>query len=231
MSIVNLKYKKANDYKDSLECQQLQAWIGTGKRVLEVGCHTADLGKTLKDNGNYVVGIDYNADAIEVAKQNIQEAYVINLETDTIGSEKLGEFDVIVCNQVFEHLRNSEDVAAELIKCLKPDGAFIIGLPNVCNAKDRFNITWGQWQYTNIGVLDSTHIRFFSYYSALVFIKNIGLKVDDYHSSWRVNPIWELLDHVPVLCRFRNLFTEHKPGKKFSRNATDVVMIFKCSRV
>ena len=230
MKNTNLKYKKDEFYKDSLECKQLQEWIGTGKRILEVGCHTADLGEQLKESGNYVVGIDYNADAINIAKQNIQEAYVVNLETDAIDREKLGDFDVIVCNQVFEHLRNSEEVAAELIKCLKPGGSFIIGLPNVCNAKDRFNIAWGQWRYTNIGVLDSTHIRFFSYYSALEFIKNIGLKVDDYHSSWRVNPLWEFLDHIPVLCRFRNLFDEHKPGKRFSRNATDVVMIFRCSR-
>lgn len=231
MKPTDLKYKKDNDYKNSLECKQLQEWVGMDKRILEVGCHTADLGRLLKDNGNYVVGVDYNAEAIEEAKQHIQEAYIINLETETSKIDNLGMFDVIICNQVFEHLRNSEAVVAKLMKCLNPNGIFIIGLPNICNAKDRFNITWGQWKYTQIGVMDSTHVRFFSYYSALDFIKNAGLKVDDYHSSWQVNPLWEFFDHVPLLCKFRNMFNEHKPGRRFSRNATDVVMIFKCSKL
>ena len=49
-----LLYQKDIFYKDSLECQQICNWIGKGKRVLEVGCHTADLGVILKENDNGV---------------------------------------------------------------------------------------------------------------------------------------------------------------------------------
>ncbi len=226
----SLLYQKDSSYKDSPECQQILQWIGSQKRILEVGCHTADLGVVLKGNGNFVVGIDYNENAISIAKTKIQEAYVVDLESiePYLMSNEL--YDVIVCNQVLEHLRNPEIALKRLLNLLQPSGTIIIGLPNVCNAKDRFNITWGQWEYTKTGVMDETHVHFFSYNSAISMIEDAGLVIKDYHCSWKVNPIWEFLDHIPVLCKCRGLFNEHKPMKCFSHNATDVVMIFKCER-
>lgn len=225
-----LLYQKDSSYKDSPECQQILQWIGTQKRVLEVGCHTADLGVILKENDNYVVGIDYNETAISVAKTKIQEAYVVDLESSEPYLDTNILFDVVVCNQVLEHLRNSEQVLGRLLELLKSSGTIIIGLPNVCNAKDRFNLTFGKWQYTPIGVMDKTHVRFFSYDSARMLIEDSALTLSDYHCSWKVNPIWEFIDHLPVLCKCRGLLNEHKPMKCFSHNVTDVVMIFKCEK-
>lgn len=225
-----LKYQKDLSYKDSPECQQILQWVGSQKRVLEVGCHTADLGVVLKEYGNYVVGIDYNEKAISVAKTKIQEAYVLNLETEKQFFATTEKFDIVVCNQVLEHLHNSEEVLQELYNALKPNGTIIIGLPNIANAKDRFNVTWGQWRYTDIGVMDKTHVHFFTYGTAVELITNAKLRIEDYQSFWQVNPIWEFFDHIPILCKFCKLLDEHKPSKRFSHNITDVVMLFKCIR-
>lgn len=230
MSENRLTYKKDESYKDSLECRQLCEWVGKDKRVLEIGCHTADLGKEIKKNGNYVVGIDYNKEAINIAKNVIQEAYVLDLETEEVFFCKTDKFDVVVCNQVLEHLRNPDDVLTKIKKILHPNGYLIVGLPNVCNAKDRFNITWGKWEYTETGVMDKTHIHFFSYNSAYSFLLGNNLKITDYKSFWQVDPIWELLDHIPFFCKLCKFIDEHKPWRCFARNLTDVVMIFKCEK-
>lgn len=217
------------DYSKSLEFKKIKQWVNNAKKILEIGCHVADLGQLLKNEDNIVTGIDYNEKAIEIAKSRIDNAFVIDLNKKFVNENNIELYDVIVCNQVLEHLLNPEKTLLEIKKMLKPDSTLIIGLPNICNAKDRFDITFGKFEYTEIGVMDKTHVRFFNYFTAKQMLENSGLIIEDYFSPWQVNPVKHFLNHIPILWRISKLMKE-KPRFLFKkrRNLTDTVMLFKC---
>jgi O-antigen biosynthesis protein len=228
----SLKYDKKNfgDYERNVEFQKLRLWVGKNKKILEIGCHTADLGTLLEKEQNIVTGVDINTYAVEVAKSKISQAFVFNIEkNDFVGKFLSSPFDIIICNQVLEHLHNPLSVLKNITKLLHPNGEIIIGLPNICNAKDRFNIAFGNFIYTETGVMDNTHLTFFTHKTSKELITSAGLEIVDYYSPWQVNPVKHFLDHFPFLWRLSKKMND-KPLKifKFTANLTDILMLFKC---
>jgi hypothetical protein len=131
---------------------------------------------------------------------------------------------------VLEHLTDPWQILKKAVTLLAPGGNIIIALPNISNAENRFRMMFGQFEYAEIGVMDKTHLRFFNQQTARELITQAGLTVDAYASPWRVNPVREFIDHLPLLTRLRGLLPKTIGGRSlFSRNLTDVVMLFKCS--
>jgi len=230
----DLKYDKRQvDLFDelSLEDKKVLEWIGENKTVLEVGCHTGNLAKWLKRCSCHVTGIDINKNAIQIASKYLDVAIEADIENNETWQKFFGEkYEIITLMHVLEHLVNPWDTLKRILKFLAPGGTIIIALPNICNAKDRFNITWGKFVYTEIGVLDRTHLHFFTQDSARELIRSVKLQIDEYYSPWRVNPIREFIDHFPILNKFRNLLKPTPPRfLKFPTGITDTVMMFKCS--
>jgi 2-polyprenyl-3-methyl-5-hydroxy-6-metoxy-1,4-benzoquinol methylase len=226
-----LKYDdgKADDLtKLPNEHRKVTEWVGHNKNVLEIGCHTGTLSKCLLANNNAVTGIDINEDAVLMAKPFQKRTLVGDIETpETFAWLQDEKFEVITVLHILEHLTNPWRVLGKTIQYLNEDGIIIIGLPNIANAKTRLSIFKGNFIYEDIGVMDKTHLRFFNYKTAIEMIHDSGLEIVDYHSPWRSNPIKALIEHTPVLHKMKNVFSD-KPMRMFSRNLTDVVMLFKC---
>ncbi len=214
------------------ETKTVLNFIGKKKTVLEVGCHSGLLSEWLQKQSCIVTGIDINEFALDKARLYQKETILGNIEKEEIW-ELLStqKFDTITFVHVLEHLVDPWSVVKNAIKLLNENGAIIIGLPNFSNAKDRFNIFFGNFEYTEIGVLDITHLRFFNYKTALELIDKSGLIVDEYYSSTKVNPVREFIDHLPFFCHFRFFLKKKNPFiLPFSKNITDVVMLFKCKK-
>ncbi len=226
-----LKYYK-NPQEVTKDAEKICSWLGSDKEILELGCHSGYFSSWLMKNNCKVTGVDIDETALLEAKPYLKTSICGNLEDAKIWDNFEEEsFDAILLIHVLEHLKTPEEILKRSLRYLKKDGKVIIGLPNVSNAKDRFNMLFGKFEYTEIGVMDETHLKFFNYTTAQRLIENAGLKIIDYFSPWRVNPVYHFIDHIPVIWRIKKMMGTKLPGFRFSRNITDVAMLFYCKPV
>lgn len=139
--------------------------VGRGKRVLELGCAAGHVTRALVARRCEVVAIE--ADALAAANLDgvsDVEVFVGDLADPTV-VQKAAEgrtFDVVLAGDVLEHL---VDPAATLLACrevLRPDGYVVVSLPNVAHADVTLGLLEGRFPYGDTGLLDRTHLRFFT---------------------------------------------------------------------
>jgi len=134
--------------------------------VLDVGCSQGFIGSLLSVEHFSFIGIDNHPAALE----KLPPIYAVRIEADIESPdtfERLGSSpDVLVFGDVLEHTRSPEDILKKAIAILKPGGFVIISVPNVANLVIRLNILLGRFDYTEQGILDRTHLRFFTMKSA-----------------------------------------------------------------
>jgi len=148
--------------------------VGTGRRVLEVGCAGGHVTRHLADRGNEVVGIELDPTAAEHARQFATAVHVADLD-DTLPSSLVdGEFDVVVLGDVLEHLRDPAVVLADAVSVLGPAGRLVVSVPNVAHIDVRMMLLAGEWHYQDVGVLDRTHLRWFTRESLRALLADVG---------------------------------------------------------
>jgi methionine biosynthesis protein MetW len=147
--------------------------------VLEVGCSTGYISEKLKSEKQCtIVGIEVDESAAAVARNRVGiPVFVSSGELPDLPNEYVGGFDVILCSDVVEHTRNP----LQFIECLRryasPTGRFIFSIPNIAHWTCRLNLLRGKWDYTAWGLLDYTHLRFFTLDTALQLLEEAGLRV------------------------------------------------------
>lgn len=151
-------------------------------RVLEVGCAEGATGATLKDKGcaGEVVGIELNPDAANVASVRLDKVICADVETIDFSAEALdeGSFDYIICGDVLEHLRDPWHHLGRLLTLLKSGGKFIVSLPNIRYYGIIFPLLFrGDFEYRSSGILDQTHLRFFTKSTSIKMLTGAGLTV------------------------------------------------------
>jgi O-antigen biosynthesis protein len=159
--------------------------VPPGSRVLDVGCHDGIAARMLKRRGCFVVGIDIDDAALQVAAQHCDAVLEIDLDRDIATELKLlmesdavkgVKFDVIVLMDVLEHLRNPLEVLTELVStCLAPHGRCVMSIPNVAHGSVRLALLSGRFDYEDWGLLDRTHLRFFTRNSVGNLLAEAGL--------------------------------------------------------
>ncbi len=148
----------------------------TGKNILDVGCATGYVGEELKNNGNYVVGLDVSPEAIIRAKKKLDEAYVFNLESELDFPGKKN-FDLIIMSEVIEHLFLPQEVIKKIANRMQPHGQILVSTPNFLHIANRKRFLLGDFHYDDTGVFDEGHIRFFTYKSIISMMKNLGFSL------------------------------------------------------
>jgi O-antigen biosynthesis protein len=192
-------YEYTFDLAGSRSASIVARLVGKNKTILEIGCGPGSQSKVFKEELECaVVGIEIDPARAENARNYCREVHVANLDTDDIGSLLKGErFDVIVCADVLEHLKNPEAVLCKLKEFLRPDGYLVASIPNVTHASIVYAMIHGRFEYQSEGLLDSTHIRFFSCASALSLIEYSGYWVSELqkarsapkHTEFKTTPI------------------------------------------
>jgi 2-polyprenyl-3-methyl-5-hydroxy-6-metoxy-1,4-benzoquinol methylase len=148
--------------------------LPTSARVLDVGIGDAMLARTLKSNGiTQLWGVDIDAAARAAAKDVYVDTYhsVAELENKT--------FDVILLLDVLEHMADPFAFFAEAVGRLSPGGTLLVSVPNVAHWSLRLSLAFGIWQYTERGLLDKTHLHFFTrrhFFELLASQKSLVLK-------------------------------------------------------
>ena len=129
-------------------------------RILDVGTASGYLGKILTARGHFVAGIGKDAATAERAKGYYSSFQVADIETFEFPYRR--EFDYILFADVLEHLRDPAAVLRTCLPALKDSGKIIISVPNVANLIVRLSLLFGRFDYMDRGILDKTHLRFFT---------------------------------------------------------------------
>jgi len=171
------------------------AMIPAGSSVLDVGCHTGILGEVLKQQkGCKVTGIDSDPKAVKKASERLDAAFIANIECDGWSEEvrrmNPNGFDRIVFGDVLEHTRQPEAILREVKTLLKHGGQVIVSVPNVANLRIRLGLLMGRFDYKDSGILDRTHLRFFTIRSAQALLQAAGFSVAKVEVAGYQLPHW-----------------------------------------
>lgn len=163
------------DTNDSLA--KIVGRIPGGSRVLDVGTGSGALGRFLQSRGCKVDGLTYSEAEARLAQDCYEQVNVVDLEL-VLPSKILDErYDVIVCADVLEHLRNAEDVLSDLAGLLTDGGRILLSIPNVTHLAVILSLVAGRFVRTQEGLLDATHVRFVDRTELGKMIRHAGLKV------------------------------------------------------
>lgn len=135
--------------------------VGADKRVLDVGCSSGYLARPLVERGCTVVGIESDPKSAEAARSVCENVLVGDVEVMALPFEN-GSFDVILCGDLIEHLREWEHFLARMRPYLRDRGRLVLSTPNVANWAMRLSLLAGSWRYTERGILDRTHLHLFT---------------------------------------------------------------------
>lgn len=169
------RYDTETDLSAETPHTKMLRLVGTNQRVLDLGCATGQLAKVLRERGCDVVGIEADPDAAKLAAEHCSAVIVGDVEELDLGLE-LGErrFDVIVAGDVLEHLKKPEETLASLRPFLDRNGCLITSVPNVGHGSVRLALLGGSFPYAELGLLDDTHLRFYTRSSLLAMLEAAG---------------------------------------------------------
>lgn len=148
------------------------------KKVLDVGCSNGHFGKSIKAlNSSEVWGIEPRKDVAARAQKYLDRVLAGPVE-DLMDELPDEYFDAIYFNDVLEHLIEPEEILIKLKKKLRPDGVFILAIPNVRYFRNLRNLIFKRdWEYEDIGILDRTHLRFYTQKSILRMFQRLNFEV------------------------------------------------------
>jgi methionine biosynthesis protein MetW len=182
--------EKNNSYFSDIRWDIISLIPAGQHKILEIGCGSGNTGKTLKQENKAaeVVGIEIVEHVAELAKKNLDTVIVGNIEKLELPfADKY--FDYIILADILEHLYNPSAVLEKLKKHLKKDGRIIASLPNVRYWKVVKNLVFkGEWNYCRDGILDDTHIRFFTKKSMTKMFLSLGFSIELATPRFKLQP-------------------------------------------
>jgi 2-polyprenyl-3-methyl-5-hydroxy-6-metoxy-1,4-benzoquinol methylase len=164
------------------------------KRVLDVGAGVGATSRWLKaryPSASYIA-LEGNPDLVDDLRQNVDEAHIVDLNGPL---PDVGDPDLVLFLDVLEHLLDPEKVLAELTRGIPADGTVIVSLPNVAHLSVSVPLLLsGSFEYRDAGILDRTHLRFFTRKSAVELVNNAGLTVTHGLRSGLFGPRSRMID-------------------------------------
>jgi len=150
--------------------------VGSNKRVLELGCASGQFTKVLERRGCSVVGVEVDVESARRAQEFADDVVVADLDVDEWVPKLEGRgFDVVLAGDVLEHLRDPLAALRAACTLLHPGGFAVVSLPNIAHVDVRLALLGGHFEYRDTGLLDRTHLRFFTKGSAEQLLRDAGL--------------------------------------------------------
>ncbi len=181
VSIATATSAKAPNYYRYVRTEILRLLPRHFGRLLDVGCGEGATARYLKDNGycEWAAGIELSPQAAAAAREKLDLVIETDLNSPMLPAH-LAPVDVILCLDILEHLVDPWRCVEWLQPLLSPTGLIIASIPNVRNVRVLLPLLLlGRWDYVEAGILDSTHLRFFTRRSAIALLSRDGLAVQE----------------------------------------------------
>jgi 2-polyprenyl-3-methyl-5-hydroxy-6-metoxy-1,4-benzoquinol methylase len=146
-----------------------------GDRIFEGGVSSGYLSRRFVESGRIVDGVEIDPEAARQAREICDKVWVGDLEK--MNCDEFGQYDLILFGDVLEHLVDPVAVLRRLREHLNPPGVLVASIPNVANWSMRLRLLAGRFDYTDRGLLDRTHLRFFTKRTAVRLIEDGGFTV------------------------------------------------------
>jgi methionine biosynthesis protein MetW len=156
--------------------------ISPNDRVLDVGCGTGSVARLLADACQArIVGIEPDEVRAAMAASRGLDVHVGCLSSDLI--QRIGQFDVVLFADVLEHLPNPYSELVRAREALRPRGRVILSVPNVAHWSVRVDILRGRFRYQSSGIMDATHLRWFTADGIRSLVTSAGFEVTYYRAA------------------------------------------------
>ncbi len=167
----------SNSYYSHVRPEILQLVPISATRMLDVGCGAGVLGASIKSRQTAEVhGVELMSDAASKAAVYLDRVWNLPIES-ALPELADGYYDCIVAADVLEHVIDPWGTLSALKEKLAPDGKIVVSLPNVQNWEVVSNLLEGKWDYRSEGILDRTHLHFFTRKSVEELFWNAGLRI------------------------------------------------------
>jgi 2-polyprenyl-3-methyl-5-hydroxy-6-metoxy-1,4-benzoquinol methylase len=151
-------------------------YLRSGEHVLEVGCSSGALTERIAAMGCRVTGIEVRPEAAEKARRFVEEVLVGDLATMPLPLPP-SSFDAILLIDVLEHLKDPVEALRRLFPLLRERGRIVVAIPNVAHWFVRLRLLAGRFDYEDSGILDRTHLRFYTRDTARAMLEEAGLEI------------------------------------------------------
>jgi predicted TPR repeat methyltransferase len=154
--------------------------LPAGLRLLDLGAAGGHLGRAVRDRCAFLAGVEPDPALPATAR----EGYDDWRQADAMAAGSWdGPFDAVVCADVLEHLPRPEELLARIRDWLRPGGTLLVSLPNVANITVRAALAAGRFPYAERGILDRTHLRFYTRRSGSALIAGAGFRIRGVHAT------------------------------------------------
>ena len=166
-------------------------WLGEGRgrRILDVGAADGIVSRRLTERGWRVTGLEGDPALAQAGARYCERMLTANLNREI--PDVAGPFGAILYGDVLEHLVDPLRVLVELDRALVPDGFVVISVPNIAHLYIRLLLLVGRFDYIDRGILDDSHLRFFTERSLRALIADAGLTVERFTAT--PAPLYQIL--------------------------------------
>lgn len=200
---------KSDVYYSKSRPEMLEYLPSTATTVLDVGCGEGAFAKSLKEksiNDLDIWGIELMEEQGLKAK-NVLSKVLIGKCEELIGEIPSNYFDIIFFNDVLEHLIDPYDVLKLMKAKLKDNGLIVSSIPNVRYHNTFMDLVLNKnWDYRSSGVLDKTHLRFFTKRSIVKMYESLGFEIMEHKGINRSKSIKPYLYNIPFLFTAMDMF-------------------------
>lgn len=171
-------------------------------QILEIGCHSGYFSHYLIQQNHQVIGIERNEEAAKVARAAGISVWVKDIESPEFISSISEKFDAILLMDVLEHLIDPEGTLNRLQSLLTEKGKILITAPNIAYWAVRKNLLLGRWDYTDGGILDNTHLHFYTARTWKELVEKAGYEIQDLKPADGMIPLEQVLRKIPLANRY-----------------------------
>jgi 2-polyprenyl-3-methyl-5-hydroxy-6-metoxy-1,4-benzoquinol methylase len=174
--MIKHRYAHEIDPNGGSAAARLARLVAPGQRVLELGTGPGTVTRILHSKGCKVTGVEMDPETLAMCAPFCERSLQANLEDPHWHTSLAGEkFDVVMCADVLEHLRDPRPLLSLLQQFLNDTGCVLMSLPNATHLSVVASLMVGRFPYQSKGLLDNTHLRFFGRDDIDALLRECGL--------------------------------------------------------